>query len=62
MLTAVLLRRDRGLIAIAVALDVAFHSGRVGGSDLAGSAEVDDRLGVAGRELEPGQQALSVAD
>lgn len=55
-----LLRRDRALTAIAVALDVAFHAGRGGGA-LAGAAEVADRLGVARRGLEPVLQALSRA-
>src|SRR5215207_6375574 len=60
MFTAVLLRRDRALTAIAVALDIAFHAGRGGGA-LAGAAEVADRLGVARRGLEPVLQALSRA-
>ena len=55
-----LLRRDRALTAIAVALDIAFHAGRGGGA-LAGAAEVADRLGVARRGLEPVLQALSRA-
>lgn len=65
MSAAVLLRRDRALTAIAVALDVAFHAGRGGGGGaggaLAGAAEVADRLGVARRGLEPVLQALSRA-
>ena len=61
MFAAVLLRRDRALTAIAVALDVAFHAGRGGGA-LAGAAEVADRLGVARRGLEPVLQALSRAE
>ena len=60
MSAAVLLRRDRALTAIAVALDVAFHAGRGGGA-LAGAAEVADRLGVARRGLEPVLQSLSRA-
>ena len=59
MFTAVLLRRDRALTAIAVALDIAFHAGR--GDALSGAAEVADRLGVARRGLEPVLQALSRA-
>jgi Rrf2 family transcriptional regulator, iron-sulfur cluster assembly transcription factor len=60
---AVLLRRDRALTAIAVALDVAFHAGaRGGGGSLAGAAEVAERLGVARRGLEPVLQALSRAE
>src|SRR5215207_2165902 len=62
MSTAVLLRRDRALTAIAVALDVAFHAGgRGSGGALAGAAEVAERLGVARRGLEPVLQALSRA-
>ena len=61
MFAAVLLRRDRALTAIAVALDVAFHAGRGGGGALAGAAEVADRLGVARRGLEPVLQSLSRA-
>jgi len=61
-----LLRRDRALTAIAVALDVAFHAGRggggAGGGPLAGAAEVAERLGVARRGLEPVLQALSRAE
>ncbi|HYI83278.1 MAG TPA: Rrf2 family transcriptional regulator [Acetobacteraceae bacterium] len=58
-----LLRRDRALTAIAVALDVAFHArGRGGGGALAGAAEVAERLGVARRGLEPVLQALSRAE
>ena len=54
-----LLRQDRALTAIAVALDVAFHAGRSG--RLAGAAEVAERLGAARRGLEPVLQALSRA-
>jgi Rrf2 family protein len=54
-----LLRHDRALTAIAVALDVAFHAGR--GGSLAGAAEVAERLGAARRGLEPVLQALSRA-
>lgn len=54
-----LLRRDRALTAIAVALDVAFHAGRAG--QLAGAAEIAERLGAARRGLEPVLQALSRA-
>ena len=62
MLHAVLLRRDRALTAIAVALDVAFHAGTRGGGALAGAADVAERLGVARRGLEPVLQALSRAE
>ncbi len=54
-----LLRQDRAQTAIAVALDVAFHAGRDG--QLAGAAEVAERLGVSRRGLEPVLQALSRA-
>lgn len=57
-----LLRRDRALTAVAVALDIAFHAGGRGGGALAGAAEVADRLGVARRGLEPVLQALSRAE
>lgn len=55
-----LLRQDRALTAVAVALDVAFHAGHRGGG-LAGAAEVAERLGAARRGLEPVLQALSRA-
>jgi Rrf2 family protein len=55
----VLLRQDRALTAVAVALDIAFHAGRSG--QLAGAAEVAERLGTARRGLEPVLQALSRA-
>lgn len=54
-----LLRRDRALTAIAIMLDVAFHTGRTG--ELAGGAEVAERLGAARRGVEPVFQALSRA-
>ena len=54
-----LLQQDRAQTAIAVALDVAFQAGR--GGQLAGAAEVAERLGVSRRGLEPVLQALSRA-
>ena len=48
MFAAVLLRRDRALTAIAVALDIAFHAGR--GGALAGAAEVADTVLAVGRD------------
>jgi Rrf2 family protein len=54
-----LLRRDRALLAIDIALDVAFHAGR--GSELTGGAEIADRLGAQRRSIEPVLQALSRA-
>jgi Rrf2 family transcriptional regulator, iron-sulfur cluster assembly transcription factor len=55
----VLLQQDRAQTAVAVALDIAFHAGR--GGQLAGAAEVAERLGVSRRGLEPVLQALSRA-
>ena len=49
MFAAVLLRRDRALTAIAVALDIAFHAGR--GGALAGAAEVADNPRAASARL-----------
>ena len=61
-MSAVLLRRDRALTAMAVALDVAFHAGgRGAGGPLASAAEVAERLATARRGLEPVLQALSRA-
>ena len=55
-----LLRSDRAQTAIAVALDIAFHAGR-SSSQLAGAADVAERLGAARRGLEPVLQGLSRA-
>ncbi|WP_237213356.1 RrF2 family transcriptional regulator [Falsiroseomonas oryziterrae] len=55
-----LLRRDRAMLAIDIALDVAFHAGR--GADLTGAAEIAERLGAQRRGIEPVLQALSRAD
>lgn len=54
-----LLRQDHAQTAIAVALDIAFHTGRGGG--LASAPEIAGRLGTARRGLEPVLQALSRA-
>ncbi|MBS7811806.1 Rrf2 family transcriptional regulator [Roseococcus pinisoli] len=51
-----LLRRDRALLALDIALDIAFHAGR--GSEVTGAAEIADRLGAARRGMEPLLQAL----
>jgi Rrf2 family protein len=55
-----LLRQDRAQTAVAVALDIAFHAGRSGGT-LASAADVAERLGTARRGLEPVLQSLSRA-
>jgi len=51
-----LIRRDRGMLAVAVMLDVAFHGGRTA---TVSAAEISDRLGLARRGMEPLLQALS---
>jgi Rrf2 family protein len=51
-----LLRRDRGLLSIDIALDISFHAGR--GGDVTGAAEIAERLGAARRGIEPLLQSL----
>lgn len=51
-----LIRRDRGLVAVAVMLDVAFHGGRAA---TVSAADIAERLGLARRGMEPLLQALS---
>lgn len=51
-----LLRRDRGLLALDIALDIAFHAGR--GGEVTGAAEIAQRLGAARRGIEPLLQSL----
>ena len=51
-----LLRQDRGLLAIDIALDIAFHAGR--GGEVTGAAEIAERLGAARRGIEPVLQSL----
>jgi Rrf2 family iron-sulfur cluster assembly transcriptional regulator len=51
-----LTRRDRGMVALAIVLDVAFHSG---GETVVNAAELAERTGMARRTLEPLLQALS---
>jgi Rrf2 family iron-sulfur cluster assembly transcriptional regulator len=51
-----LTRRDRGIVAVAIVLDIAFHSG---GDVVVSAAELADRTGMARRTLEPLLQALS---
>ena len=53
-----LIRRDRGLVAVAVMLDVAFHGGRAA---TVSAADIAERLGLARRGMEPLLQALSRA-
>lgn len=51
-----LLRQDRALLALDLALDVAFHAGRGGG--VTGAAEIAGRLGMLRRGIEPVLQGL----
>jgi len=51
-----MLRRDRGLLALDIALDIAFHAGR--GGEVTGAAEIAERLGAARRGIEPVLQSL----
>lgn len=51
-----LLRRDRALLALDIALDIAFHAGR--GGEVTGAAEIAERLNAARRGIEPLLQAL----
>jgi len=51
-----LTRRDRGMVALVIVLDVAFHSG---GETVVNAAELAERTGMARRTLEPLLQALS---
>jgi Rrf2 family protein len=51
-----LLRQDRALLALDLALDIAFHARRPG--EVTGAAEIAERLGLARRGIEPMLQAL----
>jgi len=51
-----LLRSDRGLLALDIALDIAFHAGR--GGEVTGAAEIAERLSAARRGIEPLLQSL----
>ncbi len=51
-----LLRQDRALLALDLALDVAFHAGRAGA--VTGAAEIAARLGLLRRGIEPALQGL----
>jgi DNA-binding IscR family transcriptional regulator len=54
-----LLRRDRALLAVDIALDVALQVGR--GAELTGGAEIAERLGAQRRGIEPVLQLLTRA-
>ncbi|WP_421990947.1 RrF2 family transcriptional regulator [Roseococcus sp.] len=51
-----LLRRDRALLALDIALDIAFHAGR--GGEVTGASDIAERLNAARRGIEPLLQAL----
>ena len=51
-----LTRRDRGMVALAIVLDIAFHCS---GETVVNAAELAERTGMARRTLEPLLQALS---
>ena len=55
---AMLIRRDRAMVAVTVMLDVAFHGSR---ANTVSAAEIAERLGMARRGMEPVLQALSRA-
>ena len=51
-----LVRRDRGMLAVLIMLDVAFHAGR---TSAVSAADIADRAGLARRGIEPLLQTLS---
>ena len=51
-----IVRRDRGMLAVLVVLDVAFHAGR---TSTVSAAEIAERAGLARRGIEPLLQVLS---
>ena len=51
-----LLRQDRGSLALDIALDIAFFAGR--GGEVTGAAEIALRMGAARRGIEPLLQSL----
>ena len=51
-----IVRRDRGMLAILIMLDVAFHAGR---TSTVSAADIADRAGLARRGIEPLLQTLS---
>jgi Rrf2 family protein len=52
----VIVRRDRGLLAVLIMLDVAFHAGR---TSTVSAADIAERAGLARRGIEPLLQNLS---
>jgi Rrf2 family iron-sulfur cluster assembly transcriptional regulator len=52
----VIVRRDRGLLAVLIMLDVAFHAGR---TSTVSAADIAERAGLARRGIEPLLQSLS---
>lgn len=51
-----IIRRDRGMLALLIMLDVAFHAGR---TSTVSAADIADRAGLARRGIEPLLQTLS---
>ena len=51
-----IVRRDRGMLAVLIVLDVAFHAGRI---STVSAAEIAERAGLARRGIEPLLQILS---
>jgi Rrf2 family protein len=51
-----MIRRDRGMLAVLIMLDVAFHAGR---TSTVSAADIADRAGLARRGIEPLLQTLS---
>ena len=51
-----LVRRDRGMLAVLIMLDVAFHAGR---TSTVSAADIAERAGLARRGIEPLLQSLS---
>ena len=51
-----LLRQDRALLALDIALDIAFHAS--GRNEVSGAADIANRMGLARRGIEPLLQAL----
>jgi Rrf2 family iron-sulfur cluster assembly transcriptional regulator len=51
-----IVRRDRGMLAVTIMLDVAFHAGR---TSTVSAADIAERAGLARRGIEPLLQTLS---
>jgi Rrf2 family protein len=51
-----IVRRDRGMLAVLIMLDVAFHAGR---TSAVSAADIAERAGLARRGIEPLLQTLS---